>query len=117
MKFQKTMKDKVLQILKDFEQRDFKRGGFSIAPEMYDAISEHINNLYKNEIMSICNEEYSSDEKVVDIARLFVHKYDPHEASKVRCDLCNYEWLAVRPRGVLVLECPNCKNISSFENI
>lgn len=41
----------------------------------------------------------------------------PHEVSKVKCDLCGYEWIAVRPEGVEKLECPNCNNIGYFENI
>jgi len=44
-------------------------------------------------------------------------EYDPHEASKVRCDLCSYEWVAVRPKGLKKLECPNCSNMVHFENI
>ena len=39
------------------------------------------------------------------------------EVSKVKCDLCGHEWVAVRPEGVLRLECPNCGNIANFENI
>jgi len=41
----------------------------------------------------------------------------PHEASKVKCDLCSYEWIAVRPEGLIKLECPNCENMVHFENI
>lgn len=36
-------KKKVIAILKEFEQQDYKRGGVSIAPEMYDAIADKIN--------------------------------------------------------------------------
>jgi hypothetical protein len=35
-------KKKVIAILKEFEQRDYKRGGVSIAPEMYEAIADKI---------------------------------------------------------------------------
>lgn len=42
---------------------------------------------------------------------------DPHEVSKVKCGLCNHEWIAVRPEGIEKLECPNCHNISHFENL
>lgn len=42
---------------------------------------------------------------------------DPHEVSKVRCDLCGLKWIAVRPLGVEKLECKQCGNISNFENI
>jgi hypothetical protein len=35
-------KEKVIAILKEFEQRDYKRGGVSIAPEMYKAIADKI---------------------------------------------------------------------------
>lgn len=41
----------------------------------------------------------------------------PHEASMVKCDLCNYKWTAVRPEGVEKLECPKCGNVGCFENI
>ena len=40
-----------------------------------------------------------------------------HEVSKVKCDLCGKEWVAVRPGGLAKLECPNCGNITHFENI
>lgn len=36
------MKNKILAILKQFEQHDYKTGGVSIAPEMYDAIANKI---------------------------------------------------------------------------
>ena len=36
------MKEKIIEILKQFEQRDYKRGGVSIAPEMYEAIANKI---------------------------------------------------------------------------
>lgn len=42
---------------------------------------------------------------------------DEHEYSKVKCDLCSYTWVAVRPAGIEKLECPNCNNICQFENL
>lgn len=39
------------------------------------------------------------------------------EISIVRCDLCSYEWVAIRPLGTLRLECSNCNNLSNFENL
>lgn len=41
----------------------------------------------------------------------------PHETSLVMCDLCNHEWVAVRPDGLTELECPNCNNMVQFSNI
>jgi len=41
--FNRMSKKKVIAILKEFEQQDYKRGGVSIAPEMYDAIADKIN--------------------------------------------------------------------------
>lgn len=41
---------------------------------------------------------------------------DPHEVSKVKCDVCNYGWVAVRPLGLTKLECPQCGGLCSFEN-
>ena len=36
------IKASIIQTLKEFEQRDFKRGGVSIAPEMYNAIADKL---------------------------------------------------------------------------
>ena len=41
---------------------------------------------------------------------------EPHEVSKTICDVCNYEWVAVRPLGVAMLECPHCGRLVTFEN-
>ena len=41
----------------------------------------------------------------------------PHEVSKVKCDLCEKEWIAVRPEGLDKLECPNCGNIVNFDDV
>lgn len=38
----KKIKAKIIQTLKEFEQQDYKRGGVSIAPEMYDAVADKI---------------------------------------------------------------------------
>lgn len=39
------------------------------------------------------------------------------DVSMVQCDLCNHKWVAVRPQGLKELECPNCNNVTTFENI
>ena len=36
-------KKEIIETLKKFEQRDYKNGGVSVAPEMYDTIAEHIS--------------------------------------------------------------------------
>ena len=38
------------------------------------------------------------------------------EVGKVKCDLCSYEWIAVRPLNTDRLECPNCENMVMYEN-
>ena len=38
----------VVKILKHFEQRDYKNGGFSIPPQMYFAISRRIIDFFSN---------------------------------------------------------------------
>ena len=43
LKKKQMSKKKVIAILKEFEQKDYQRGGMSIAPEMYDAIADKIN--------------------------------------------------------------------------
>lgn len=44
-------------------------------------------------------------------------KKDPHEVSTVKCDLCDNQWVAVRPVGVDKLQCPFCMNMVYFENV
>ena len=39
-------KEKVIGIIKSFEQVDLKMGGVSLAPEMYNATAEHIVKLF-----------------------------------------------------------------------
>jgi len=39
-------KEEVIKILKQFEQRDYKLGGVSLAPEMYNAVAEKIVKLF-----------------------------------------------------------------------
>ena len=34
--------------------------------------------------------------------------YRPHEQGPVVCTRCQYSWVAVRPTGVIYLECPKC---------
>ena len=33
-------------------------------------------------------------------------------AHGVRCDLCSHEWVAVHNISSVMLECPNCKNMT-----
>ena len=40
-----------------------------------------------------------------------------HEVSTVKCDVCTYSWVAVRPEGLTKLECPNCGGFVFFENV
>jgi primosomal protein N' len=37
--------------------------------------------------------------------------------SKVRCDLCNFKWVAVYHKDSKKLECKNCGNMSHFEQV
>lgn len=56
------------------------------------------------------------DDVVLDAEKIINAPIDPHEVSNVKCDTCNYGWLAVRPEGLTKLECPNCGLICSFDN-
>lgn len=92
------------------QEQDLKKQGW----ELTSTISAEtiLSNIY-----DICNEEYEAEERIRDIIRLFRPEYDPHEASKVECGLCGHTWVAVRPKGLTELECPNCNNMTQFENI
>jgi hypothetical protein len=41
-----------------------------------------------------------------DVVNLDEHR--PHQAGPVVCLRCDYTWVAVRPLGVIFLECPKC---------
>jgi hypothetical protein len=56
------------------------------------------------------------DDIVLDAENIINAPRDPHEVSKVKCDVCNYSWVAVRPLGLTKLECPQCGGLCSFEN-
>jgi hypothetical protein len=51
-----------------------------------------------------------------DLVDEYLTNKDQHEVSKVKCDVCSYSWVAVRPLGLTKLECPNCGRLCSFEN-
>jgi len=51
------------------------------------------------------------------VLRIDHHLSKPYEVSKIKCDLCNKEWVAVRTKGLTKLECPNCGNMVNFENV
>ena len=57
-------KDEIINILKKFEQTDYKKGGVSLAPEMYNAVAEHIVKLFSQAdvISSVCDHEFISRE-------------------------------------------------------
>lgn len=92
------------------QEQDLKRQGW----ELHTTISAEtiLSNIY-----DICNEEYEAEERIRDIIKQLIPDYDPHEASSVECDLCSHTWVAVRPQGLKELQCPNCKNMTQFENI
>lgn len=52
--------------------------------------------------------QYLYMEDAVEGAKDIIMNYDPHEVSEVACDMCSHKWVAVRPKGTPVLECPNC---------
>ena len=68
-----------------------------------------------------CKEKFTND--VLDEINVSTFKEQhklqnmKHETSPVKCDLCSYQWVAVRPFGLTKLECPNCTNLVHFENL
>lgn len=59
--------------------------------------------------------------QILPTAQMHIHTNEKErmkfETSLVKCDLCSYHWVAVRPFGLTKLECPNCNNMVYFENI
>ena len=49
------MKEQIIEVLKQFEQKDYKTGGVSLAPEMYNAVAESIVKLLPDVSNSVCS--------------------------------------------------------------
>jgi len=45
-------KEQIIKILKEFEQTDYKRGGVSLAPEMYNAVADKLVKLFAIPVVS-----------------------------------------------------------------
>ena len=54
----------IIQTLKEFEQQDYKRGGVSIAPEMYNAIADKLYSRLLDEIKDSLT-DYEYDKKLL----------------------------------------------------
>lgn len=80
-------------------------------------------NIHGAVVIIVRNNEYGKaiqgafDGTIYDIPYCELQKHEPHEVSKVRCDLCKNEWIAVRPYDTDKLECSQCGNVANFENI
>ena len=49
--------------------------------------------------------------------KLTEEQMSEHEASLVKCDCCGHEWVAVRPKGLVKLECPECMTLRFFDDV
>lgn len=56
------------------------------------------------------------DDMVLNAEEIINESNNPHQVSKVKCDICGYGWIAVRPQGLIKLECPQCGCLGLFEN-
>jgi len=59
-----NIKESIIGVLKNFEQRDYKKGGVSIAPEMYDTIADKIYNLILEESV-VFHHDYKYDKTLL----------------------------------------------------
>lgn len=92
--------------------------------KILDLINKDVNNQdYKTVLNIVCGvllAENKTHEEIFNIISSCIdaiNLINPHEVSRVKCDLCGFEWIAVRPAGLDKLECKQCGNIASFENI
>ena len=49
--------------------------------------------------------------------KLMEVKMSEHKASLVKCDCCGHEWVAVRPKELVKLECPECMTLRFFDDV
>tara|TARA_R110002126_G_scaffold250434_1_gene393352 strand:- start:222 stop:515 length:294 start_codon:yes stop_codon:yes gene_type:complete len=93
-------KEEIIKILKKFEQRDYKLGGVSLAPEMYNAVAEHIVKLFAIPVVMASD----FDDK-------------GWTGDYVKCDLCGLEWVAMYHENCDKLECKKCGNMVRFHHL
>ncbi len=96
---------------------EFQQSLDNMSEESKDKVDEQyiLNEVNKMCLESLNPHDFENWEKI--LANLKLVRHIPHEVSQVKCDLCSYEWTAVRPEGVEYLECPNCNHLVIFENI
>jgi transposase len=70
--------------------------------------------LVRELLRQLDNEEISFS-RMVELLNEKANEPEGFAAGSVACDLCSYQWVAVRPAELTTLECPNCGNMASFE--
>jgi len=103
------MKAEIIQAQREIIQGYYTKIGFNP-----NVTVEDIMQMLEDDLQYIREETLLLDAE--NIISAPIDLIDPHEVSKVKCDVCGYVWVAVRPLGVYKLECPKCGGVNSFEN-
>ena len=115
-----TFKNKTMEEYKHWAT-ELQVGDKAIATIRHE--TDGTKNIHNAVIIVVANIEFDKIIKgalgtsVFEIPYNELKEYDPHEVSKVSCDICTYEWVAVRPKGLVKLQCPNCLYDVHFENV
>jgi hypothetical protein len=98
------------------EYAEYNKDSYGGEANFYNFHWFHVYDCSRKAI--VCSSDYSQMSEILNLPMSEqIENYDPHEVSKVQCDLCSHQWIAVRPEGLKRLECPNCGNLVTFENV
>lgn len=97
---------------------------FDVAKEIINILKQYqLNKIDKKDVAIIISgliESYAEDKIQKRLIELKAGATQPEakfQVSMVKCDLCGYEWTAVRPLGTEKLQCSQCNHVTNFENV
>lgn len=72
---------------------------------------------FMREVYAMMNREEISYSRMVEMLNEEANRPSDEKwaVGNVRCDLCGFGWVAVRPENTDKLECSNCNNICTFQ--
>lgn len=72
---------------------------------------------FVREILNQLDNEEISYSRMVEMLNEKASELEGFAYEPVICDLCNFRWVAVRPYGTKELQCPNCRNTTTFKEV
>jgi len=76
---------------------------------LHDGVNLEVFRMNVNFALESIDRQLKSEKQAIEAVKGWI-------GESVKCNLCSYEWVAVRHEDSDRLECPNCENIVHFES-